>query len=391
MSDCKRSFIIVAGGTGSRMGGTPKQFRNLQGVPLWMWSVKTAEKLFLKGLISELIIVVPENSVKTVSSLLNTVIPSKVVCGGKNRAESVMNGLKNSCGSHVLVHDGARPFITESLCTKLINEAGDSSAAIPLLPSADSLKYLSDKVIECPDRAKYFRTQTPQLFPREELIKTMEEYGLMATDEATAWINKGYDIKITAGEECNFKITTPYDWERAVLMTNENREYRTGHGYDIHQLVPGRKLILAGISIEDSPLGLLGYSDADIVIHTVMDAILGAAGEPDIGTIFPASDNKWKDADSTELLSSVLKIVREKGWKIHWVDVTLTAQTPKLGHMVQSFKKNMCSYLKEDTDTENFNIKIKSGEYCGAVGRSECMICHGVATLTRIQPSYPQK
>ena len=130
MSDCKRSFIIVAGGTGSRMGGTPKQFRNLQGVPLWMWSVKTAEKLFLKGLISELIIVVPENSVKTVSSLLNTVIPSKVVCGGKNRAESVMNGLKNSCGSHVLVHDGARPFITEALCTKLINEAGGSPIGV---------------------------------------------------------------------------------------------------------------------------------------------------------------------------------------------------------------------------------------------------------------------
>ena len=383
MTDSEWTFIIVAGGSGSRIGGTPKQFRTLRGIPVWMWSVKTAEELFINKTISELVIVLPKDHIEDVSSRLNTLVPSKVIEGGRTRAESVINGLKKSCGSHVLIHDGARPFITASLCTKLIESAGAESGSIPVLPSVDSLKYISENTIKIADRTKYFRTQTTQAFPKIQLAEVLEEYGLQATDEATAWLNKGLELKTVEGEENNFKITTAYDWERAVTMAKPEKEYRTGHGYDIHQLVPGRKLILAGTRIENSPLGLLGHSDADIVIHTVMDAILGAAGEPDIGTLFPASDQKWKDADSTELLASVLKTVRAKGWRIEWVDVSLTAQTPRLGHMTEIFKKNMSSYLREECGEDNFNIKIKSGENCGTVGRSECMICHGVATLTR--------
>ena len=143
--------------------------------------------------------------------------------------------------------------------------------------------------------------------------------------------------------------------------------------------------MLAGVEIKDSPLGLLGHSDADLVTHTVMDALLGAAGEPDIGTIFPASDQRWKDADSTVLLQKVVSLDRSKGWRIDWVDVTLEAQTPRLGHMIGIFRDSLLRWLAEDNGETNFNIKVKSGEGCGSVGRAECMVCHGVASLSRIK------
>ncbi|MFA7651610.1 MAG: 2-C-methyl-D-erythritol 2,4-cyclodiphosphate synthase, partial [Synergistaceae bacterium] len=135
--------------------------------------------------------------------------------------------------------------------------------------------------------------------------------------------------------------------------------------------------------IENAEFGLLGHSDADIVLHTVMDAILGAAGLPDIGTLFPASDAKWKDADSRELLNTVISKVRSEGWNIDWVDVTLQAQSPKLGDMIPNFILSVVSFIAENESETNFNMKVKSGEGCGTVGRNECMICHGVATLSK--------
>ena len=117
--------------------------------------------------------------------------------------------------------------------------------------------------------------------------------------------------------------------------------------------------------------------------HTVMDAMLGAAGEPDIGTLFPASDMKWKDAVSTELLTNVVSLLRSKSWRIEWVDITLIAQTPRLGNMVEQFKCELSKYIAEDASECNVNIKIKSGEECGSVGRSECMVCHAIATLSK--------
>lgn len=142
-------------------------------------------------------------------------------------------------------------------------------------------------------------------------------------------------------------------------------------------------MVLAGVEIADSEMGLLGHSDADIVTHTVMDAILGAAGEPDIGTLFPADDERWSGADSTKMLEMVVERVRNKGWKIVWVDVSLVAQEPKLGQIIPAFIDSLQPYLLEVNGKTNFNMKVKSGEKSGSVGRGECMTCHGVATLSR--------
>ena len=377
------SFIIVAGGTGTRLGGIPKQFRLLDGCPVWKWSAKIAEELFKDGMVDELVIVVPEKSLAEVKGRCDLKIPTRLAAGGTTRSQSVMNGLKNSCGSHVLVHDAARPFITKELCLELIKNTAIHGASIPLIGSSDSLKRLDSGKMVCADRKKFFRTQTPQAFEKLTLIDAIRSFGFRGTDEAEAWIASGRDIFATEGPESNFKITTKFDWEVASSMTGGRKIQRTGHGFDIHQLVKGRKLILAGVEIENAEFGLLGHSDADIVLHTVMDAILGAAGLPDIGTLFPASDAKWKDADSRELLNTVISKVRSEGWNIDWVDVTLQAQSPKLGDMIPNFILSVVSFIAENESETNFNMKIKSGEGCGTVGRNECMICHGVATLSK--------
>jgi 2-C-methyl-D-erythritol 4-phosphate cytidylyltransferase/2-C-methyl-D-erythritol 2,4-cyclodiphosphate synthase len=385
MTERSWSFLIVAGGSGSRLGGEPKQFRLLGGLPVWRWSARIAEGLWRAGKVKELVVAMPHDCCEKVRRHAESALPTFFAEGGSTRAESVMNGLKACSGSHVLVHDAARPFITEDLCLKLMEEAVSGGSAVPLLPSADSLKKVDGEAVECADRRKYFRTQTPQAFEREPLIQAIESFGLDGTDEAAAWLGSGRKIGTVCGEEANFKITTQFDWAVAAALADSRVERRVGHGYDVHKLVPGRRLVLAGIEIKDSPVGLLGHSDADLVTHAVMDAILGASGEPDIGTLFPASDGQWKDAHSTELLQSVLSLVRGKGWRIEWVDVTLEAQVPRLGHLIGKFADNLGRFLMEDDGGQNFNIKVKSGEGCGSVGRAECMVCHGVASLSRIK------
>lgn len=385
MTERSWSFLIVAGGSGSRLGGQPKQFRMLGGRPVWRWSALTAEELWRGGLISELVVVVPAERLDEIKAGISFGMPVIVAAGGSTRSESVMNGLKACSGSHVLVHDAARPFISSELCLLLMQEAERCGSAVPLLPATDSLKKISGADVVCVDRSEYYKTQTPQAFEKEPLIAAIEKYGFGGTDEAAAWLAAGHRLGHTPGAEANFKITTQFDWSVAAALASTAEERRVGHGFDVHRLVPGRRLVLAGVEIKGVPLGLLGHSDADLVTHTVMDALLGAAGEPDIGTIFPASDQQWKDADSTILLQKVVSLIRSKGWRIDWVDVTLEAQTPKLGHLVGEFRESLLRWLAEPDGAVNFNIKVKSGEGCGSVGRAECMVCHGVASLSRIK------
>lgn len=377
------SFLIVAAGTGSRIGGVPKQFRLLGDRPVWKWSANTAELLWRENVVSELILIVPEHDWAEVCASHGMKMPTRIVIGGKTRSESVLNGLRACNGSHVLVHDGARPFVSYELCLRVIKETAEYGSGIPVLPTNDSLGIKNDEDIQSIDQINFFRVQTPQAFSRERLILALEDYGARGTDEAAAWEAARNKLHHVEGDDMNFKITSPYDWVVAQSLVGIKKETRTGYGYDVHRLVNGRKLILAGVEISNSEIGLLGHSDADIVIHTIMDAILGAAGEPDIGTLFPANDERWKDANSTKLLEIVVERVRNKNWKIIWVDVSLIAQRPRLGQMIPVFIASLQPYLLEENGKKNFNMKVKSGEESGSVGRGECMTCHGVATLSR--------
>lgn len=384
------SFLIAAGGSGSRLGGQPKQFRMLGSRPMWRWSFDVAERLCRAGIVEDIVLVVPDSLKNNIAADVSA-LGITLVSGGRTRGESIIRGLEQCRGRYVLAHDGARPFVTYGLCRRLVEAVdGMECGAVPLLPSADSLKTVADEKIGCVDRSLYFRTQTPQAFPTGLLYSVLKSAGGGFTDEASAWSAAGKKLVAVEGEERNFKITTQFDWETACSLSDGYIERRTGHGYDIHQLKEGRKLIIAGVEVESGGFGLFGHSDADIVTHTVMDALLGAAGEPDIGTLFPASETKWSGADSIELLHIVLDLLASKGWRIEWIDVTLNAQRPRLGHMVPAFIEKLNEELTGSGGNRVFNMKVKSAEHCGSPGRGECMICHGVATISRVNVhEYP--
>jgi 2-C-methyl-D-erythritol 4-phosphate cytidylyltransferase/2-C-methyl-D-erythritol 2,4-cyclodiphosphate synthase len=237
-------------------------------------------------------------------------------------------------------------------------------------------------VITVVPRDRIFRTQTPQSFRREDLLRVIESSPGHATDEATLWLSGAKKLEYIPGDEKNFKITTDFDWIIAKLFVHESRETRTGFGYDIHELAPGRRLVLGGVEIP-SPLGLVGHSDADVVCHAISDALLGAAGLGDIGTLFPASDDSYRDMDSTVLLERVLKLLTKEGWSVNWIDVTLIAQVPRLGAVMPGIADNLGRRFTIYKLMGKINIKVKSGEFIDGAGRGECMICHAVAMIDR--------
>ena len=363
------SFVIVAGGSGIRMGGEKKQFMILGGRPLWKWSYD----ILTHEIVNEAILVIPQGSeINYVSE--SSAVPLKITYGGKERAESVMNGLKEARCDYVMVHDAARPFLSMNLIRSLIDATDESHGAVPVLPVSDALKKIDGDNISCVDRDGLYVTQTPQSFPREKLIKALCD-NLKAKDEAEAWLKNGHELRYVEGERLNFKVTWPEDMMISRALTEGIT--RTGTGYDIHRLVPERKLILGGIEI-DSRLGLLGHSDADLLTHSVMDSILGAAGLPDIGNIFPASDEKFRNADSIELLREVMSMVTAEGWYVDFVDAVVQAQVPRLNAYREAITASMKRFFE-------FNVKFKSAEHIDDCGYGLSMSCWAVSTLRRVK------
>lgn len=352
---------------------------------MWKWSARVAQDLAQDGLVDEIVVAAPKDCFELIKADADVRIPFSVVEGGSTRSKSVLNGLKACGGSYVMVHDGARPFVTRELCLKIMRKAEETGCAIPLLPLKDSLEKRSGKKLVCVNRADFYRVQTPQAFERERLVAAIESSGESATDEASQWKMAGNDLHSVEGDERNFKITDAFDWAAANAFVNGARQYRVGNGYDVHTTSPGRRLILAGVELKDAGFGLLGHSDADVVTHALMDAILGAAGEPDIGTIFPASSDEWKDADSLCLLDDVMTKVRRKGWAVEWADVTIVAQKPRIGHLISEFRANLLPHIAETGAATNLNMKVKSPEGCGSAGRGECIVCYASALLSRIE------
>ena len=368
------AFIIVAGGKGSRFG-QKKQFMKLAGRELWRWS---AEKAL--DLCDEVILVIPEGENLKLDGNI------KVTHGGSERALSVLNGLKLANSEYVLVHDAARPFASKKLICSLMEKVSENKGVVPVLPVADALKKIEknnddddqdkddeEENISCVNRDGLYITQTPQCFHRLKLIDCVKE-NPQAKDEAEAWKNSGYELQKVDGERLNFKVTWPEDMLIARALT-EQKITRTGLGYDVHKLIPGRKLILGGIKIA-SPLGLLGHSDADLLTHAIMDAILGAAGLPDIGNLFPASDEKFHDVNSMILLEDVMRRVEAEGWEVEFVDAFVVAQVPRLNKYREQIMKNLEKFFP-------VNLKFKSAENLDDCGRGLSMKCEAAATLTR--------
>ena len=361
--------------------GERKQFRLLDGRPLWRWSAERAAGLAGCG-IREVVLVLPRGAAEMPAWTGD--VPLRVAEGGDSRADSVLKGLLASSFDYAMVHDAARPFADEALLRRLMEATTETVGAIPVLPVADALKRIDGEGVRVVDREGLYATQTPQSFHRPALIDALKKHGVRAKDEAEAWLAAGLELRCVEGERLNFKVTWPDDLRmaRALASGRDTPLTRTGLGYDVHRLVPDRPLVLGGVRIADSPLGLLGHSDADLLAHAVADALLGAAGLPDLGNLFPASDEAYRGADSMGLLREVVARVRGEGWRVVWVDAVIQAQVPRLNAYLPEMRRRVSDILSPGGEL-CVNLKAKSAEGIGEAGRGGSMTCWASATLCR--------
>lgn len=382
--------LICAAGVGSRMGlGTPKQYMKFGMDAMLTHTVRALRDV---SRIDEIVVVVSPTDpyIDEVSQHF----PSNVRvlrCGGRERAESVVNGLINAGfdrDAWVLVHDAARPCLRPSEAARLIDEVlGDSTVAggILAVPVADTIKRAdtSHRIVETVPRADLWRAATPQMFRVHELIKALSGDLTGITDEASAMERLGRPVKVVPGRSTNIKVTEPSDAVLASLILGDSSvvPFRVGQGYDSHRLVEGRLLILGGVEIPFE-LGLDGHSDADVLLHAITDAVLGAAALGDIGQHFPPSDPKWKGADSRMLLKAVVALAKEKGWTVVNCDATIVAERPKIGPHMPAIRASVAETL--GVSEEVVNVKAKTNEKMDAVGRMEGMMAQAVVLMSRM-------
>jgi 2-C-methyl-D-erythritol 4-phosphate cytidylyltransferase/2-C-methyl-D-erythritol 2,4-cyclodiphosphate synthase len=379
--------IIAAGGAGRRLGGAvPKQLLTLGGRSILERSV---DAFAGHPSVADTIVVLPPNLAAAPPEWLTARAPQvRVVAGGDRRQDSVANGFDavDRASDVVLVHDAARPFVTPDVISRVIDAAAEHGAAIAAVPVRDTVKRVdsdgSDRVIvETIARDALYLAQTPQGFATDVLrdAVALGRAGVEATDEAALAERAGHHVLIVDGTQSNVKITTPEDLEsagRAVAPTS-----RIGTGYDLHRLVPGRKLLLGGVDIP-SETGALGHSDGDVVCHAVTDALLGAVSAGDIGQHFPDTDAKWKDASSIAMLKQIVDVVRARGYEVANVDVVVILERPKLGAQRLRIAESLASALGVAADA--VGIKAKTNEGVDAVGRGEAIAAHAVALLRSV-------
>lgn len=382
--------ILVAAGRGKRAGpGPPKQYRPLAGVPLLAWSVRP---FVASPLVSETILVVPDPA--EARRILEAWLPSRAsvrwVTGGETRQASTSLGLAAVAEAGlVLVHDGVRPFVTPDLIERVAREAAAKGAAIPVIPVRETLKRTDERgeLQGTSDRERFALAQTPQGFRKEVLERALalaSAQGFHGSDEAELVERSGHPVARVEGSPANLKITSGDDFELAEAIANlrnaggEGGGMRVGIGYDVHPLVPGRPLILGGVRIPH-PAGPAGHSDGDLLCHAAADALLGAAGLPDLGHLFPDNDEGFRGASSLDLLSRVGERVRKAGFSVANMDLVLIAEEPKLAPHREAIRQNLSRALGCSTD--RVGVKGKRGEGLGFVGRKEGMAAHAVALL----------
>jgi 2-C-methyl-D-erythritol 4-phosphate cytidylyltransferase/2-C-methyl-D-erythritol 2,4-cyclodiphosphate synthase len=377
--------ILAAGGAGTRVGGdTPKQFLDL-GDGRTMLD-RCVEVLGRCDSIDEIVIAhPPDASLEKYAGAISK--PLRTVVGGARRQDSVANALAavSDAVDLVVIHDAARPFASVELFERTIRAAREHGAAIAALAVADTVKQVEDGVIRTTlPRDTIFLAQTPQAFHRDVLARAIAASpDVVATDEAMSVERLGVPVHVVPGEPGNIKVTTPADLEQARLRTTppSAADMRIGTGYDLHRLVEGRPLILAGVRVPYE-YGLTGHSDADIVCHAVTDAVLGAAALGDIGRLFPDTDMQWKDADSVQLLRGAMEKVRAAGFAVVNVDVTVVAQRPKLLPYLEEMRSRLAGALGVESGA--VSVKGKTNEGVGEIGRGEAMACHAVALVKRV-------
>jgi 2-C-methyl-D-erythritol 4-phosphate cytidylyltransferase/2-C-methyl-D-erythritol 2,4-cyclodiphosphate synthase len=379
--------IVAAGGRGARVGaGRPKQFLEIGGRSILELSVGA---LAASDRIDEIIVALPAEHLDYAKARGASSKPLTVVAGGRRRQDSVANAFAKSSrhADLIVIHDAARPFVTADVIARTVDAAQAHGAAIAAIPVRDTVKQTTDPgddgsrpIRATIPRDTIFLAQTPQAFRRDVLARAIEAgKSIDATDEAMLVERLGLPVHVVEGDVRNVKITTQEDLATAHAVALRTSMIRIGNGYDLHKLVAGRPLILAGVRIPFA-LGLLGHSDADIVCHAVTDAILGAAGLGDIGRLFPDTDPKWKDADSIALLQGAVARLHDAGYRVSNVDVTVVAQKPKLLPYLDEMRANLATALGIEPGA--VSVKGKTNEGVDSMGQGESMAAQAVALIT---------
>lgn len=370
------SVVIVAGGSGTRMG-RPKQMLPLGGKPVL---VRTVEAFKNAPSVRQIVVVTPAENRAVLNAYFSDLIYADA---GSTRLESVKNGfaLTDPSAQTVAVHDGARPLVNPQHIEACLVEAATYGAAVLAVPVKDTIKICKDGAVEKTlDRSVLRAAQTPQCYRREVLAEALAKFGAEkdATDESQLVEKTGVKVRVVMSDYKNNKITTPEDLTFAEALVSENVQYRTGFGFDLHRLEAGRKLYLGGTEIPHTK-GCLGHSDGDLVLHALCDAVLGALCAGEIGILFPPTDESIKGISSVTIAKKVLEIVRAHKAEIVHIDATVITQEPKIKPHYDAVRKSLSAVF--EMPVENISFKSKSHEHVGEIGRGEAAMCHAVATV----------
>lgn len=375
--------ILAAAGSSRRMGGGKnKVLLSLQGQPVLAHSLTTFAQC---PFVEQIVIVARAEDMEEVKQVAKACgVKAQVVQGGRERQESVYLGLRE-LGPEikwVLIHDAARPFITRELVEQVFSACRQHGAASLAVPVTDTIKEVVEGVVQKTlDRDMLWAVQTPQAFARQLIVAAHEQAlaeGFSATDDCALVEHCGHRVVVVPGDYSNIKITTAADLERGRAVVDMPL---VGYGFDVHRLVPGRKLILAGVEIPYE-LGLLGHSDADVAAHALSDALLGGAALGDIGDFFPDSDPQYAGADSMALLKEVVQAVAKHGLKPGNADVTIVAQKPKLSPWKAQMRSNLAAVL--GLPETRVGVKFTTTEGLGFLGRGEGIAALAAVTLIKV-------
>lgn len=374
--------VIVAAGRGTRFGGTvPKQYMPLAGKPLLRWTLERFARHPLIDVIQPVIDPVDTDRFAAVADGLGTRVP---VAGGETRQESVRRALEalvDIAPEHVLIHDGARPLVGSGTIDVVIDALKRCSAALPALPVIDTLKRSRDGALVAGTIARdgLWRAQTPQGFRYAAILAAHRRFATeAATDDAALAERAGLAVAIVAGEEDNLKITTPDDLARAERLLARPPDIRVGTGFDVHRFGPGDHVTLCGVRVPHDS-GLQGHSDADVALHALTDAMLGAVADGDIGEHFPPSDPRWRGADSRVFVAHALDRIRACGGRLVHVDLTLICERPRIAPHRAAMREALAALL--GLPLARCSVKATTTEGLGFTGRREGIAAQAIATV----------
>lgn len=387
------AVIVVAAGSGKRFGSElPKQYLMLNGAPVIRHCVQTFNDHPGIDFVQPVIRMSDQEDLMDALRGLDYLPP---VEGGEERQDSVRNGLAALVDlkpDNVLIHDGARPSIDSGLLDRLLAALESSSAVIPAVPVVDTLKRTDDElaVVDTVSRANLWRAQTPQGFGYVDLsVAHVEAAGRALTDDAAVMEAAGHTVHIVQGDENNIKVTSPEDLARLEAImeptpspqtTSGLPQLRVGSGYDVHRTEAGKEIILGGVTIP-SDVALMGHSDADVALHAITDAILGAIANGDIGSHFPPSDERWRGASSDQFLAHACALMAEAGFSLSNIDLTIICERPKIGPHREAIRERIAEIV--DVQVGIVSVKATTTERLGFTGRGEGIAADATVLVQR--------